>query len=52
MFKNVSFSVEFKISFPKSSPFRLGKLAKPSSTNSFLESASIPAEVTYLQKFI
>lgn len=52
MFKEVSFSSEFDMSLEKSSPFRLGKLARPSSTNSCLARYSKPAEVTSVQKLM
>jgi hypothetical protein len=52
IFRYVSLSVEFRISFPKSYPFKLGKFARPNSTNYLLERVSMPAEVTPLQKFM
>jgi hypothetical protein len=52
IFKNTSLSVEWVISLEKSSFFKFGREANPSSMNDCFPSASIPPpEVMFLQKF-
>lgn len=47
-----SFSVDWVINLEKSSFLRLGREDSPSSTKDNLDNESMPAEVTFLQKFI